>query len=328
MTPTESQKPNYSRRFFWLAAFVVVLFGGYSVGWFYLANVVETQTKAAIAGVNRDGVTAECVNAVARGYPFRIGLFCDRVAFTDSDEGIALSAGGFRSAGQIYDPKRLVAELDGPARIDLPQSSPLALDWDGLRASVRLAQPVPERISLEGTTLKASMASGEPLATIGAFEAHMRPNGEDLDLAGSFAGLAIEQSLLDGRKLPSLSSQSDLTLNNGVEAGRLGRAEPARPIGNDQDPDGFDRSRDRASGQRAVLDREGRPARRRPESRRCATPRAFRRVLADAFPESRERIVSSFSGLAALGGAPTLPLKVVKGKASLGFIPLGEIPPL
>ena len=57
-------------------------------------------------------------------------------------------------------------------------------------------------------------------------------------------------------------------------------------------------------------------------------PKGLSLVLADAFPESRDRIVSSFSGLAALGGAPTLPLKVVKGKASLGFIPLGEIPPL
>ena len=206
-------------------------------------NVVETQTRLQSPASTATASTAECVNPVARGYPFRIGLFCDRVAFTDADQGIALSAGGFRSAGQIYDPKRLVAELDGPARIDLPGHGPLALDWDGLRASVRLAQPVPERISLEGTTLKASMASGEPLATVGAFEAHMRPNGDDLDLAGSFAGLAIEQSLLDGRKLPSLSQPIGPDAQGRRQAGRLGRAEPARPIGNDQDPDGFDRSR-------------------------------------------------------------------------------------
>ena len=327
MTLTESQKPNYSRRFFWLAAFVVVLFGGYSVGWFYLANVVETQTKAAIAGVNRDGVTAECVNAVARGYPFRIGLFCDRVAFTDADGGIAVSAGGFRSAGQIYDPKRLVAELDGPARIDLPQSSPLALDWDGLRASVRLAQPVPERISLEGTTLKASMASGEPLATIGAFEAHMRPNGQDLDLAGSVAGLSIDQSLLDGRKLPSLSSQSDLTVKNGVKlvgAGvqdLRGQSGTIRTLMVSTGPEtGLLVSGPFSIAKDGLLDAD--------LTVTVRDPKGLSTVLAEAFPESRERIVSSFSGLAALGGAPTLPLKVVKGKASLGFIPLGEIPPL
>ena len=60
---------------------------------------------------------AECVNLTARGFPFRIGLFCDRVAFEQPSAAMTLSAGAFRSAGQIYDPMRLVAELDGPAKI-------------------------------------------------------------------------------------------------------------------------------------------------------------------------------------------------------------------
>ena len=47
----------------------------------------------------------------------------------------------------------------------------------------------------------------------------MRPNGADLDLASSFEGLALDPALVDGRTLPALSGQSDLTIQDGVELG-------------------------------------------------------------------------------------------------------------
>src|SRR5690606_23961322 len=130
-------------------------------------------------------------------------------------QGVSLQAGSFRSAGQIYDPMRLVAELDGPAAIDLPQGGPISLDWAGLRASARLAEPLPQRVSLEGADLKAS-TTGAPLATVAAFQVHMRPNGADLDLAGGFDGLTLDRTLVDGRTLPPLSGQSDLSITGGV----------------------------------------------------------------------------------------------------------------
>ena len=51
-------------------------------------------------------------------------------------------------------------------------------------------------------------------------------------------------------------------------------------------------------------------------------------MLAEAVPEKRDQIEQAFSGLAMLGNAPSLPLRIAKGKASLGFIPLGDIPPV
>ena len=42
MATTDTTKPNYSRRFFWLGIAVVVLFGGYSLGWFWLACALTT----------------------------------------------------------------------------------------------------------------------------------------------------------------------------------------------------------------------------------------------------------------------------------------------
>ncbi|WP_394887253.1 DUF2125 domain-containing protein [Mesorhizobium sp. AaZ16] len=71
MATTDTTKPNYSRRFFWLGIAVVVLFGGYSLGWFWLAGRLEAEAKTAIAGLSREGVEADCANPTARGYPFR-----------------------------------------------------------------------------------------------------------------------------------------------------------------------------------------------------------------------------------------------------------------
>ena len=324
---SRTRKPNYSRRIVWLAVFVVLLFGGYSAGWFYVADMVESRAKAALADLNRDGVTAECANPVARGYPFRIGLFCERVAFADISQGIDFKAGSFRSAGQIYDPMRLVAELDGPAAIDLPQGDPISLNWAGLRASTRLDQPLPERVSLEGTALKAETGSGAPLATVAAFQAHMRPNGADLDLAGGFDGLTLDRALVDGRRLPILSGQSDLTITDGVALvesrpeSLRGQSGTIRMLALSAGPNtGIVVSGPFSIGQDGLLDAELKVTIRDPDG--------LSSVLADAFPENRDQIANGFSGLAMLGKEPTLPLKITKGRASLGFIPLGDIPPL
>lgn len=327
MTSSEDRSPNYGRRILWLGIFVVVLFAGYSAAWFYFARTVADQVTAAIAGINRDGVTVECTDPSTHGFPFRIGVYCDQVAFADATSGIGLTAGSFRSAGQIYDLRHLIAELDGPARLDLVDGRSLAFVWDALRASVRLAEPLPERVSVEGRQVRASLESGAPLAEIGAFEAHMRANGQDIDLAGSVDGLVVDQSLTDGRSLPKLSSRSDLTVTGGValiDAGDLslrGKAGTIRTLTVSTGPDtGLELSGPFSISGEGLLDADLQVT--------IRDPKGLSAVLEQAFPEARSQISSGFSGLAFLGKAPSLPLKVVKGRAMLGFIPLGDVPPL
>ena len=328
MPSRKRSKPNYGRRILWLGVFVVLLAGGYSAGWFYLADRLEERTMAAMAEIGRDGVMADCVDPTARGYPFRIGLFCDRVAYADASEGVALSAGAFRSAGQIYDPMRLVAELDGPARVDLPRTQPLAVDWAGLRASVRLAEPLPERISVEGTAVSVGLASGAAaLAQIQALETHMRPNAGDLDFAGSFDGLTLDPELIGGRALPPLSGRTDLSIADGVALvatrpeSLRGQSGVIRTLSlSSGDDAGMTVSGPFSIDEDGLLDADLKVTVRNPER--------LSAILAEAFPEHRDQIVASFAGLAALGDEPTMPLKIVRGEASLGFIPLGDIPPL
>ena len=57
MDAAQERTPNYGRRIAWLAVFIVVLFGAYSAGWYYLAGGVVARTKATIAELNQQGVT-------------------------------------------------------------------------------------------------------------------------------------------------------------------------------------------------------------------------------------------------------------------------------
>ena len=327
MTVTDRRTPNYGRRILWLGVFVVILFGGYSAGWFYLADQLVTRAKAAMADANRDGTTVECDNPVARGFPFRLGVFCDRIAYANVTEAIGLTAGNLRTAGQIYDPMHFIAELDGPALVATPANGSLKIDWEKLRASVRWARPLPERVSVEGGNVSATTATGTPLATIGAFEAHMRPNGQDLDLASSFEELALAPALVEGRKLPAFSGESDITIDSGVDLrgirledlrGRSGTIRNAELLVGGKS--GVSVSGTFSFEEDGLLDADLKVT--------VRDPNGLSAVLTEAFPEKRRDIRNVTSGLTFMGNNPTLPLMIRRGEAKLAFFKLGEIPPI
>jgi hypothetical protein len=331
MSSSQERKPNYRRRFMWLGVFIVLLFGGYSAAWFYGAAKLEAVAAQAIAGLNRNGTSADCANPVARGFPFRIGLYCDSVRFEDTPQKVAASAAAFRSAAQVYDPFQIVAELDSPARLSVPGGADFAFNWSNLRAGARLSMDFPEHASAEVTSLTAEANPGAAAATslfsIGAAEAHMRKSGDDLDLAASFADADIDPKLLNGGDLPPIAGQADLTIKDGVNLVRFGK-------GSLRGHSGTIRMLSISSGEAAGLSLTG-PFSVASDGLVDADltvtvrdPQALSVLLAKAFPTAAGQIRASFAGLAALGDSPTMPLKVSKGRATLGFIPLGELPPL
>ncbi len=318
---------RFSRRIVWLGAGIVVLIAAYTAGWFYVAGRIESETQKTLARLDRQGIKLECANPTARGYPFRIGLYCDRVAFAQPSQGVAASAGAFRSAGQIYDPMWLVAGIDGPATMAAPGVGDFALDWKTLRASARLSQPLPEQVSLEGAALHVRSAGGAQLFAADSFEGHMRPNGADMDLAGRFGGLVVAPALADGRNVPPLSGNVDLTLKDGLT--RI-----AHGVRSLRGQSGLFRSLKLTLGETGSLSVTGPfavdDAGLIDADLRVALndPKALSKAMSQMFPEARRQIDQGFAGLAFLGGQPSLPLKIIKGSASLGFIPLGAVPPL
>jgi hypothetical protein len=331
MQGSQERKPRSRRRFMWLAIVIALLIGGYSAGWFYVAGRLEAIAASAIAEFNQaGGRSADCANPAAHGFPFGIGLNCDGIRFEDAPQKMALSAAAFRSGVQVYDPFNVTAELDGPARVAVPGGAVFAFNWGKLRADVALAMDFPDRVSIEAKGLTAAAnpdAAAATLFSIGSAKAEMLKADADLDLAGNFVDADIDPKLLNGGELPPLKGEADLTIKDGVNLVRSG----GRSL---RGHSGTIRTLSISSGDVAGLSLTG------PFSVAAdglvdadltvtiRDPKALSALLAKAFPAAAGQIRSSFAGLAALGDNPALPLKVSHGRATLGFIPLGKLPPL
>lgn len=345
MTSSSQSPVNYGRRFFWFAAAILAGIGLYSAGWFYAASLIEEKAGSAIASLNGNGRRANCEEPQARGYPFRIGLFCRSVMFEDARKGVSFQARELRSAAQVYQPWRVIAEVDGPARLEAPGLNALVLDWASLLASVRLATPLPERLSVEGRDVKVSLdEQGEALALLAEaenVEAHLRPSGEDLDLAVRFGGVKPSAAVTEGVALPPLSGLVDATLAGGALPGALdgglrGRSGTIRSltvsfgdeVGGDEvggEGAGGEGAGVTVSGPVAVdaaglVDAEFRIT--------VREPMALAKILGDLAPHARREIELAASSIEAMGGDTGMPLRIVRGEASLGFITLGTVPPL
>ena len=321
-----------SRRFFWLGTAIVVGIVLYTAGWFYAADRLAAEVRVALADFSRGGGNrAVCEEPTVRGYPFRIGVFCDATYFERAPVGLSMSTGAFRSAAQIYAPRRVVAEADSPARVVLPGLVPLDLSWQSLMASARLAWPLPERVSLQGTKLTAiaDMPNVDgPLAfTADALEFHMRPADPDVDIAVRFTAFEPGRLLLPKGALPPLSGFADLSLKDGIEMLRDRRRDlrGASFVIRQVEINGPDGARLTATGTAAIgedglIDAD--------ITLGTSDTAALARMVVAAFPEGGGGLGPAIAALSALGPNPELPLVIEDGRARLGFIDLGAIPPL
>jgi len=330
MTSSRQSGTKYGRRFFWLALAVVIAIGAYTGGWFYAARALEGEVNGALAALNGNGRRASCEEPQARGFPFRLGLFCRSVMYEDARRGVSFQARALRSAAQIYQPWRVVGELDAPGRLEAPGLRALALGWDSLRASVRLSRPLPERLSLEARGLEAGRdeqgAAPSPLVRAQSAEAHLRPAGDDLDLALRFGEARLDATLTRGVTLPPLSGLADLVLAGGALPGGLegnlrGRSGTIRTLTvSAEGGAGVTVSGPVSVDDAGLVDAELQLV--------VREPMELAKILGDLAPQARREIELALSSIASMGGSPGLPLRIVKGEARLGFIPLGNLPPL
>ncbi|MDX8537979.1 DUF2125 domain-containing protein [Mesorhizobium abyssinicae] len=328
MTSTDERPPNFRRRLFWLAALIAVLFALYSAGWFYLADRVRTEADKAVASLNVNGIEAGCANLTVSGYPLSFAISCDTLAYEDDARNVAASTGSFNAVAEIMQPLSPVADLRGPLRTSMPGMTPLWIDWDKLRADAKLSWPLPQRVALKaeglsGQTDPADNSDPVELFYAGKAAGQLQPNGLDIGYVGSFNDLEIDADAIGGRVLPPLDGSGEATLKNGVA---LIRTQPKSLRGQSVDIAKLDLSSGEAritvSGPLSVdaeglIDAE--------LTIKLRDPKAVAAILGGAIPERKSEIEQGFAGLAMLGNEPSMPLRIVKGKASLGFIPLGKI---
>ena len=321
-----STSSRFGRRIGWLAAAVVVVCTAYTASWFYAAGALETRVAATLAGLNGGGVRAFCEEPEAAGFPFRIGLHCKSVFYENVGDGVSIRAGRLHSTANVYQPFRVLSELDGPAKIILPFTVPLEARWKSLLGSLRLSRPLPERLSFEGVDVEiAEDENQKPLLSLGDIQFHARQRQMDLEAAVSFRDLAAGAEIAPS--LPPLEGRALLLVKDGVSLAES-RLQSLRGksatieemvVGVVGQAAGFSASGPVSVGNDGLVDAE--------LAVRIDDPAAVADIMARNFPDEREQIMAAAGMLKGLGNTP-LQIRVVRGRAFLGFIPLGQIPPV
>lgn len=328
MTSSDQPGSPIFRRVLVLAMAILVVVCAYIAGWYYLAGQLETTVNRSMRDIRTAGGEADCVEQSVQGFPFRIGLFCEGVTYANPAHDVRVEAGAFRSAAQIYQPRTIIGEIDGPMQADLPGLVPLSATWNLMHASVRLAEPLPTALSVEGrgVTVREGSADGIELFTAENTQLHLRTNGGDVDLGARFSGLRLT-GLGATQDAPALQAEANMTVFDGValaaspEAVALGYKTEIRAMTLSFGPDAaISLAGPLAVDSSGLIDAQLTLSARRPD--------ALARVLTTLFPEQQREIEMASSGLMMLGSTPSLPLVIRKGRASIAFITLGDIPPL
>ena len=315
------------RRIMWLGAAVAIAVVAYTAAWFSMARALEQRVAATLSELNGGGMRAFCEEPAARGFPFRIGIFCKGVFYESVHDGVSVRAGALRSTANVYEPFRVLGELDGPAVVSLPFTVPLQLRWESLRASARLAQPLPQRISLEGKAVILSTAEHDAaqLATLQDVQRHARQRDADLEVAVSFRNVGLTDEV--GPDLPPLEGRAMVLIDDGVSMvesrprdlrGQSGRIEEM-VIGVAGEAAGFSLSGPVSVGEDGLVDAD--------LAVKIDDPAGLAQLLVKIFPEAREEIMAVSSLASGLDGAP-VKLRVTRGNVFAGIFPVGRIPPL
>jgi hypothetical protein len=197
---------------FAIVAFVIVLAVAWTGLWFYAA----ARAKAEVADWrNRErqaGRLQDCASLSIGGFPFRIEVRCEGGSFEiEGSPPLKLELPFALAMVQVYDPKLLISEFTGPARISESGRAPLyVVNWNLGRASVRGLPSELDRFSLEydGFSLRDGSA-GDPILRAQHLELHgRRTSGSRADYASIETVLRLNGAIAE-KIHPALARPTD-----------------------------------------------------------------------------------------------------------------------
>jgi hypothetical protein len=148
---------------------LLVLAIGWSIFWYVAATVTGREIGAWIKAEAEDGRNWTCPDRRIAGYPFRVEISCNNPSFSGPAAGIPVAGklAGVHLVAQIYDPKLVVGEADGPFEFNVPQDGThVNANWTLLQISVRGTPDALQRVSLVADQLdvRGSIADKRPFA--------------------------------------------------------------------------------------------------------------------------------------------------------------------
>lgn len=212
MSEAEKKPPyNAGRRIRWLGGVIVLLIALYSGGWYWMAGQVDRAVT--MAGADGGDVSVSCFGQNVRGYPFRLGVFCDSFAVRAADGGFAIEGAAIRSAAQVYDPRRIIAELESPVIVtDGSSGQTYRLKWQSARANAVTAPVAARTMAFEADQLRLSIGGLADAVAASQIGVYAREQDGALDIAARPRELVIDTALTDGRTLPAFGLDIDVRL--------------------------------------------------------------------------------------------------------------------
>ncbi|MBC2772738.1 DUF2125 domain-containing protein [Rhizobium sp. AQ_MP] len=336
MAMSTAPESTISRKVVRLGVLIVLVIAVYSVGWYFAAEYLRNRILSFFGGGNPAGVTATCEDATMGGYPFRFRLNCSRLAFDDHFQGVAASFGPVRAAAQIYNPGHIVWEMDGPAEIRSALGFNTALDWTNMQSSFRIGLSGLSRSSLvmEGlnATVTSTVSSLQLQVTAPTAQSHVRQNDGNLDYATLVRDVVVS---VGGTKiaLPPVSASLDATFadKGGLLDPRVAQEQKLYGTKGEIRRMVIDLGAGRVltlSGPFQVGDDGMLSGRMKVQIEQI---NAWREAVKTAYPAQSEMIDNVANILRALAFGrdnSEAEITIENGVAMLGFIPLGQIPPL
>ncbi len=226
--PTDSIDPplprRSSRRILLPTVIVAALALAWSGFWLIASRHAEAQFDAFIAAEAKEGRSFTCTQRQLGGFPFRLELRCTepRIEVAREDGSFTAAAKHLLAVAQIYQPTHLIAEADGPLVVTSGEGTQaVEARWSKAEASLILALSGPQRLSVVADGLVLSeMTDGvsQEVGKASRLEAHARI-AEGVPAPGSYDVVArldavvspFVDAILGGQEPAKVEVQGTLT---------------------------------------------------------------------------------------------------------------------
>ena len=164
---TKPPKPT-RRRYILLLCAIFVVIAGWSGAWFYGRSVLAGQLDQQMKAMAADGLSVSCSDLSVGGYPFRYEVYCEDLVSRDR-LGAAGSLGALNAVALVYNPTHIIVEAHAPASLAEPLSGLLGeMEWEAARASIKFSDAA---LGAFDAVLQKPEAAVENTITSGLFAA-------------------------------------------------------------------------------------------------------------------------------------------------------------
>ncbi|MCX5494593.1 DUF2125 domain-containing protein [Kaistia dalseonensis] len=137
--PTEAPPAKPARRRFQLIILAALLLVAlWSAGWFAIRHYAEGRLAAIQQDVADQGGSFACESERISGFPFRFVLNCTPAAITLPDSGLSARVSAVEAIALAYNPTHLLAAAQGPLVLRLHDGLGVNAEWSAAKASLRV----------------------------------------------------------------------------------------------------------------------------------------------------------------------------------------------